>query len=66
MDYTFTDYQLETIHKILKVSPWVSDAYQWFMTKGGGRTIGDNVLVTTEDFAIAFYTAYNRKYPGTY
>ena len=64
MDYTFTDNQLETIRKILSVSPWVSDAYRWYM----GLPIGTVVIDCdpVEDFAIAFYTAYNRKYPGTY
>ena len=63
MDYTFTDYQLETIRRFLEISPWVSDPYRWYMA------LPENAPVDTEpvtDFAIAFYTAYTRKCPGTY
>ena len=63
MDYTFTDYQLETIHRMLEITPWVSDAYRLYMGLPGTTPV-DTEPVT--DFAIAFYTAYNRKYPGTY
>ena len=63
MEYTFTDNQLETIREVLAVSPWVTDAYRWYM---GLPYTADLDTEPVTDFAIAFYTAYNRKYPGTY
>jgi len=63
MAYTFTDEQLDIIHDYMELSPWVLDAYRWYM----GFTDADPVSTDeVESFAIAFYTAYNRMYPGTY
>lgn len=63
MEYTFTDNQLNAIHQWMELTPFVSEPYRWYMG------LKENAVVATndvEDFAIAFYTAYNAKYPNTY
>ena len=63
VEYTFSDEQLDTIHDMLEVTPWVSDPYRWYM----GLPVGAEVSVSeVEDFAIAFYTGYNARYGWTY
>jgi hypothetical protein len=63
MKHSFTDEQLDIIHDYLELSPWVRYAYQWYM----GFTDADPVSTDeVEDFAIAFYMAYNQMHPGTY
>jgi hypothetical protein len=63
MKYTFTDDQLETIHTWMEVTPWVSVSYRAHM---GLDRDAEVAVSDVEDFAIAFYTAYNQKHPGTY
>lgn len=61
--YQFTDYQLKTIHTMLAVSPSVRIAYRWHQGMTATQEVDTNDV---EDWAIAFYTAYNQIYPGTY
>ena len=61
--YEFTAQQLKTIHDMLAVSPFVRIAYRWYH----GMTVNDEVDTNdVEDWVMAFYTAYNEIYPGTY
>ena len=63
MEYIFTQHQLRTIHQFLEISPWVSDPYRWYMALPKDADVSAEPV---EDFAIAFYTAYNKMQPGTY
>ena len=63
-EYKFSEYLLNKIHKIHNENEFgPRGAFRWYW----GLT--DNEPIETEDvedFIIAFYNAYNEKYPMTY
>ena len=61
--YQFTETQLNTIHDMLEISPFVPTSYRWYH---GLDNTSETVTHDVEDWVIDFYTAYNKMHPNTY
>jgi hypothetical protein len=62
--YQFTDHELDTIHQFMELSPFGPvHAFRWYkgLKEDAQLRTGD-----VEDFAISFYTQYNRQRSRTY
>jgi len=61
--FKFTETQLNTIHDMLEITPFVQIPYRWY--HGFDESLGINT-VDVEDWVIDFYNAYNKMHPNTY
>ena len=61
--FKFTETQLNTIHDMLEITPFVRIPYRWYHEFDESMGINS---VDVEDWVIDFYNAYNRMHPNTY
>jgi hypothetical protein len=63
-EYRFTDADLEHIRTHIELDRgFVEDAFRWYWREQPDATV---LTEDVEDFAIAFYTQYNRRFGTTY